>query len=58
MKAYIEENKERFLEELLQLLRIPSVSTDTKLIFRTFSFAGIRNKISRLGFQYKRFLPI
>ncbi len=30
MKTYIEENKERFLSELLDLLRIPSVSADSK----------------------------
>ena len=30
MKAYIEENKDRFLEELFALLRIPSVSADSK----------------------------
>ena len=30
MKAYIEENKDRFLEELFSLLRIPSVSADSK----------------------------
>ncbi len=28
MKSYIEENKDRFLEELFELLRIPSVSAD------------------------------
>lgn len=28
-KDYLEENKERFLEELLDLLRIPSVSADS-----------------------------
>ncbi|WP_207436266.1 dipeptidase [Sabulibacter ruber] len=28
MKTYIEENKDRFLQELLELLRIPSVSAD------------------------------
>ena len=27
MKAYIEENKDRFFEELFSLLRIPSVSS-------------------------------
>ena len=26
MNAYLEDNKERFLSELLQLLRIPSIS--------------------------------
>jgi len=30
MKNYIQENKERFLSELLDLLRIPSVSADSK----------------------------
>ena len=30
MKKYIESNKDRFLSELLDLLRIPSVSADSK----------------------------
>ncbi|MCB0686194.1 MAG: M20/M25/M40 family metallo-hydrolase, partial [Saprospiraceae bacterium] len=30
VQSYIEENKERFLEELLNLLRIPSISADSK----------------------------
>jgi len=30
MKAYIQENKDRFLAELFELLRIPSVSADSK----------------------------
>lgn len=30
VQQYIEDNKERFLEELLQLLKIPSISADSK----------------------------
>lgn len=30
MKAYIEQNKQRFLDELLELLRIPSISADSQ----------------------------
>jgi len=30
MKTYIQENKQRFLDELFELLRIPSVSADSK----------------------------
>jgi acetylornithine deacetylase/succinyl-diaminopimelate desuccinylase-like protein len=35
-EAYIAENKDKFLEELLQFLRIPSVSTDSQ--YRKFVF--------------------
>ncbi|MBT5977829.1 MAG: peptidase dimerization domain protein, partial [Flavobacteriales bacterium] len=28
IQAYIEENKDRFLDELIELLRVPSVSAD------------------------------
>lgn len=30
LQSYLEQNKERFLNELLELLRIPSISADTK----------------------------
>lgn len=28
-KSYIEKNKERFIDELIQLLKIPSISADS-----------------------------
>ncbi len=44
-KSYIEENQDRFLEELFDLLRIPSVSTDSKFqqdVRRTADFVKER----------------
>ncbi len=41
LHSYLEQNKERFLDELLDLLRIPSVSADPKYkneVFRTAQF--------------------
>ena len=29
IKAYVQENKDRFINELIELLKIPSVSADT-----------------------------
>lgn len=50
MKAYIEANKERFLSELFDLLRIPSVSADSKFkgdVLRTAEF--IKEKLVAAG---------
>lgn len=44
-KSYVEENQDRFLEELFDLLRIPSVSTDSKFqqdVRRTADFVKER----------------
>jgi acetylornithine deacetylase/succinyl-diaminopimelate desuccinylase-like protein len=50
LKAYQEANKERFLEELLDLLRIPSVSADSKFegeVLKTADF--IKDKLIAAG---------
>ena len=50
MKAYIQENKERFLSELFDLLRIPSVSADGKFktdVVKAASF--IKEKLIAIG---------
>lgn len=47
---YLEENKQRFLDELFDLLRIPSVSADSKFkedVFRTADF--IKEKLLKAG---------
>ena len=43
IKKYVEENKERFLEELFELLRFPSVSADPKYkgdVLKTAAFVA------------------
>ena len=50
MTTYLEENKERFLNELLELLRIPSVSADSKFkgdVRRAAEF--VRDKMTAAG---------
>jgi acetylornithine deacetylase/succinyl-diaminopimelate desuccinylase-like protein len=50
MKSYLEQNKERFLTELLELLRIPSVSADSKYkgdVLRTAEY--IKEKLIAAG---------
>lgn len=50
MKAYIEANKDRFLNELLEILRIPSVSADPKFkddVLRTAEF--VKEKLVAAG---------
>ena len=48
--TYIEENKEKFLEELLELLRIPSVSADSKFKQDVRSAAEfLENQFKKLG---------
>ena len=43
LQSYLGENKQRFLDELLDLLRIPSVSADSKYreaVFQTADFVA------------------
>jgi acetylornithine deacetylase/succinyl-diaminopimelate desuccinylase-like protein len=50
MNQYIEKNKERFLDELFELLRIPSVSADSKFkndVFKTADF--VKAKLEAAG---------
>lgn len=50
LKSYLEANKERFLDELLEMLRIPSISADpaySEHVFRTAEF--IKDKLSAAG---------
>lgn len=50
MNKYLKENKDRFLEELLELLRIPSVSTDAKYKTDVWEAAKfLKNKLIEAG---------
>lgn len=51
--SYIEQNKNRFIEELLDLLRIPSVSTDKKFKNDVLKAADyIRQKLEEVGVDH------
>lgn len=58
MKAYLEENRQRFLEELIELLKIPSVSADPKFekeVHKAASF--IKNKLNVAGADNTELCP-
>ena len=53
IKKYVEENKERFLEELFELLRFPSVSADPKYsgdVLKTAEF--VAEKLKEAGAEH------
>jgi hypothetical protein len=35
IKSYVQENKDRFINELIELLKMPSVSADTQDVIET-----------------------
>lgn len=50
IKSYIENNQDRFLEELFELLRIPSVSADPKFKQDVFAAAEfVKNSLEKAG---------
>jgi len=58
MNAYIKKNKNRFLEELFELLRIPSVSADSKYkdaVFRAADF--LKAKLEKAGADQVEICP-
>jgi acetylornithine deacetylase/succinyl-diaminopimelate desuccinylase-like protein len=58
MKAYIEENKQRFLDELLDLLRIPSISADSQYkddVNKTADF--VKQKLEEAGVDKVEICP-
>jgi len=58
VKAYIEQHKDRFIEELFELLRIPSISADPKYkdeVFRTAE--AVKNSLVKAGADNCRLIP-
>ena len=58
MKAYIEQNQQRFLDELLELLRIPSVSADSNYkddVNKAAEF--VRQKLEDAGVENTELCP-
>lgn len=52
MKAYIDQHKDRFLAELFELLRIPSVSADSKFKEDVFKAAElIKSRLEEVGVE-------
>jgi len=53
IQSYLKENKERFLSELIELLKIPSVSADPVFkdnVFKTADF--IKNSLEEAGCEH------
>ncbi len=58
IQQYIQTNKQRFLDELFELLRIPSVSTDPKFVTHLIKAAKfLSNELRRIGLENVRLYP-
>ena len=58
IKEYIESNKNRFLDELLELLRIPSVSADPEFKDDVFNAATyVKNRLAEAGADKTEICP-
>jgi len=58
MKEYIENNKERFLEELIELLKIPSISADDKYKDETVRAAeAVKDSLLKAGVDSAKLFP-
>ena len=52
LETYVEENRERFLDELFEYLSIPSISTDASMKEEVGRCAGwLRDHLSDIGFK-------
>lgn len=58
VQNYIQTNRQRFLDELLEFLRIPSVSADTKYKDDVLKAAGwLSNELKRIGMEGVEIVP-
>ena len=58
VQAYIQKNKDRFLNELLDFLRIPSISADTKYkddVLRAATW--LSEELKRIGLDGVKIIP-
>ena len=58
MKNYIEQHKDRFIHELIELLKIPSVSADSSYKQHTFKTAEeVKNRLMEAGADHVEICP-
>src|SRR5688572_7769016 len=58
VQNYINQNKQRFLDELLEFLRIPSVSADTKYKEDVLKAATwLSNELKKIGMEKVEIIP-